>query len=206
MKIKWILIAYSIIGILGLMLLLSRDNIYVAIALILGFILLGHRELWSLLKYRRLPVLDERVQNNLTGAMRFTGVFFFIACVILILLLHFDVFENTPTGLIVSGLLVLVSLIYVIGYYYYDRVQPNLGRRAKRFLGICLVTACLSLSTVAFSITLHNLLSALFNIEEAFFFILGLLIAPALLVISLLGSLVIFAKGLFNSTGGGEIL
>jgi hypothetical protein len=25
-----------------------------------------------------MPVLDEWVQNNLTGAMRFTGVFFFI--------------------------------------------------------------------------------------------------------------------------------
>ncbi len=206
MKTRWIVLtAYSIISILGLMLLLSRENLYVVIALVLGFLLLGHREIWSLLRYHRMPVIDERVQHNLTGAMRFTGVFFFIASVVLILLLHFDVFENTPPGLIIGGLLVTVGIIYVAGYYYYDRVQPNLGKRAIRYLKMFLVTAGLSLSTIALSITLHNLLSALFGFEDAFFFILGLLVAPAALVVSLLVSLVIFMIGLCSSVNRGEI-
>jgi hypothetical protein len=203
-KIKWILIAYTIFSLLGLMLLLSRDNVYVVIALVLGFLLLGHREIWSLVRYRQLPVIDERVRDNLTSAMRLTGVFFFIASVVLILLLHFDVFKNTPTGLIISGLLVIVGIVYVIGYHYYDRVKPNLGKRATRFLKICLVTAGLSLSTIAAAITLHNMVSALLGYEDAFFFILGLLAAPAVLAISLLISLIIYVRGLFGSHIRGE--
>jgi hypothetical protein len=203
-KIRWILIVYALISVLGLMLLLSRENIYVIIALVLGFLLLGHREIWSLIRYRRLPVIDERVQHNLTGAMRLTGVFFFIASVVLILLLRFDVFKNTPTGLIISGLLVTVGIVYVAGYYYYDRVQPNQGKRALQSLKICLVTAGLSLSTIALAIALHNMVSALFGFEDAFFFILGLLVAPFILAVSLITGLFIFIKGLFGSSVRGE--
>jgi hypothetical protein len=195
-KIRWILIAYSILSILGLMLLLSRENIYIVIALALGFLLLGHRELWSLVRYRRLPVIDERVQNNLTSAMQLTGVFFFIASIVLILLLRFNVFRDTPTGLIISGQLVIIGIVYLVGYHYYDRVRPNLGEKALHWLKICLITAGLSLSTIAFAIVLHNMFSAWFGFEDAFFFILGLLVAPAVLAISLLGCLAVFIKGL----------
>jgi hypothetical protein len=187
------------------MLLLSRDNVYIVLALVLACLLLGHRELWSLMKYRRLPVIDERVRNNLTSAMRITGIFFFIACVVLILLLHFDLLENTPTGLIISGLLVIVGIVYVVGYHFYDHVQPNLGKRATRFLKTCVVTAGLSLSTIALSITLHNMVSVWFGFEDAFFFILGLLAAPAVFVICLIMSMIIFIKGLFSSHIRGEI-
>jgi len=203
-KIKWVLIVYAFFSILGLLLLLSRENIYVVLALVLGFLLLGHRELWSLIRYRRLPVIDERVRTNLTNAFRLTGSFFFIACVVLILLLHFDVFENVPAGLIIGGLLLIVGIVYVIGYHYYDRVYPGLGERAARWLKICLITAGLSLSTVALAIVLHNVVSSWFGFEDAFFFILGLLVAPTVLVISLLGSLGIYLSGLFASSGRGE--
>jgi len=203
-KIRWILIFYAAISVLGLMLLLSRENVYVMIALVLSFLLLGHRELWSLVRYRRLPVIDERVRNNLTSAMRLTGVFFFIASIVLILLLRFNVFRDTTTGLIISGQLVIVGIVYVVGYYYYDRVRPNLGERATRWLKICLITAGLSLSTIALAIVLHNLISAWFGFEDAFFFILGLLVAPAVLAVSLLGSLAVFIKGLWVSFTGVE--
>ena len=204
MKIRWILIIYAAISILGIMMLLSRENVYVVLALVLGFLLLGHVELWSVVRYRRLPVIDERVRDNLTSAIRLTGGFFFIASIILILLLRFDVFENTPTGLIISGQLVVVGIVYLVGYHYYDRVLPNLGERATRWLKICLITAGLSLSTIALAIVLHNLVSTWFGFEDAFFFILGLLVAPAVLAASLLGSLIIFIKGLGASFGGVE--
>ena len=174
------------------------------IALVLGFLLLGHREFWSLVRYRRLPVIDERVRNNLTSAMRLTGGFFFIASIVLILLLRFNVFRDTPTVLIISGQLVIVGIVYVVGYYYYDRVRPNLGERAMRWLKICLITAGLSLSTIALAIVLHNLVSAWFGFEDAFFFILGLLVAPAIFAISLLGSLAVFIRGLWASFTGVE--
>lgn len=204
MKIRWILIAYAVISVLTLMLLLARENIYVVAALVLGFLLLAHREIWSLLRYHRMPVIDERVQANLTSAMRMTGVFFFIASIVLILLLRFNVFKGTPTGLIISGQLVIVGMVYLIGYHYYDRVQPHLGAKAIRWLKICLVTTGLSLCTIAFSIVLHNLISAWSGVEEAFFFILGLLVAPAVMALGLLGSLAIFIKGLYASFGGVE--
>ncbi|NLE09813.1 MAG: hypothetical protein GX631_11240, partial [Dehalococcoidales bacterium] len=48
MKTKGILAVLAIISMLALMVLLSSENLYVALAIILGFLLLGHRELWSL--------------------------------------------------------------------------------------------------------------------------------------------------------------
>jgi hypothetical protein len=204
-KMKWIMITYAVLSVLGLLLLLSRENIYVVIALVLGFLLLGHREIWSLIRYRRLPVLDERVQNNLSSAMRLTGIFFFIASIVLIVALRFNVFRDTSIALLASGQVVIVGFVYLAGYHYYDRVRPNLGGRATRCLRIFLITAGLALSTIALAIALHNLISHWFDIEEAFFFILGLLVAPAVFALSLLASLVIYIRGLFGSAGRGEI-
>jgi hypothetical protein len=143
--------------------------------------------------------MDERVQYNLARALQVAGVFFFIISIVLILVMRFNVFHDEPAGLIISGQFVVVGLVYLIGYHYYDRVRPNLGKRALRWLKICLITAGVSLSTVALAIVLHNMISALFGFEDAFFFILGLLVAPTLIVISLLGSLGIYIKGLCNS-------
>jgi hypothetical protein len=70
------------------------------------------------------------------------------------------------------------------------------------WLKICLITAGLSLSTIASAIVLHNLVSFWFGFEDAFFFILGLLVAPAILAVSLLGSMAIFIKGLWASFTG----
>jgi len=205
MKKKLALIIYAIISVIGVMLLLSLENIYVVIALVAGVLLLGHRELWSLIRYRRLPVIDERVRENLSGAMRLTGIFFFITIIVLLVLLRFNVFHDTPVGLVISGLFMAIGIAYIIGYYYYERVRPSLGERAMRWLKICLITAGLSLSTIALAIVLHNLVSYWFGIEEAFFFILGLLAAPAVLAVSLLGGLVIYIKGLFGRAGEGEV-
>jgi len=194
---------YSVISVLALLLLLSRENIFVLLALVLGVLLLGHREIWSLIRYRRLPVIDERVRDNLSNAMRLTGILFFITSIVLLLLLRFNVFKGVPVELIVSGEFVMVGIVYLIGYYYYDRVRPNLGKRAARWLKICLITAGLSLSTVALGIVLHNLISYWFDFEEAFFFILALLAAPAVFAVSMLVSLVIYIKGLFSPAGEG---
>jgi hypothetical protein len=204
-KTRFILIVYAIISLLGLFLLLSRENIYVVIAIFIGMLLLAHREVWSLLRYRRLPVIDERVRDNLTGAMRLTGIFFFIISIVLIILLRFNVFRDTPKELVVSGELVVVGIVYLIGYYYYDRVRPNLGKGAARWLKICLITAGLSLSTMALAIALHNLVGYWFGFEDFFFFILGLLVAPAVLAISLLGSLAVFIRGLWVGCSGVEM-
>jgi hypothetical protein len=205
MKTKIALGIYASISLLGLLLLLAWENIYVIAALILGMLLLGHRELWSLIRHGHMPVIDERVRDNLSGAMRLTGIFFFIASIVLLLLLRFNTFKNTPKELLISGEFVIIGIAYIIAYYYYDRVRPGLGEKALRWLRICLTTAGLSLSTGALAVILHNLISAWSGMEEAVFFILAVLIAPAVFVLSLLGCLGIYLKGLFRLAGEGEL-
>jgi len=205
MKIKLLLIIYSVISLMALLLLLSLENIIVVAALLLSLLLLWYRELWSLVRNRHLPVIDERVRENLTGAARITGAFCFIASVIVILLLRFNVFKNVSTSLVVSGLLVAVSLVYPAAYLYYDRVLPNLGSGSLRWLKIFLLTAGISLSTIAFSIAAHNLVAFLFHLEEPFFFVLGLLIAPAIFVISLMCAIFVYFSGLFRTSRHGEM-
>lgn len=205
MKTKIALIVYAAVSLLGLLVLLARENIYVVAALIIGFILLGHREIWSLVRYRHMPVIDERVKDNLNGAMRLTGIFFFISSIVLLLLLRFDVFENSSTELVLSGEFVAVGAAYLISYYYYDRVRPNLGEKAIRWLKRFMIICGLSLSTVAFGIVMHNLISAWSGFEDAFFFILAIIAAPAFCALSFLGGMIIYFKGLFSPTARGEV-
>ena len=202
MKMKWVLTTYAVISILALMLLLSVENVYVVIALAIGMLLLGHREVWSLIRYRRLPVIDERVRTNLTCALRITGVFFFIAGIVLTLMLRFNVFRETSTGLIISGQMVVVGLVYLVSYHYYDRVKPNLDEKTLHWLKRFMATAGLSLSTVALGIVLHNMIYAWFGVEDAVFFVLALLVAPAVLLVCLVGGIVIYSKGLLASFRG----
>jgi hypothetical protein len=46
--------------------------------------------------------------------------------------------------------------------------------------------------------TLHNVISSVFDIEEAVFFCIAVFVAPAGFAVGLVGSLVIFLKGLFR--------
>lgn len=204
MKTKLFLIIYSAVSLLGLMMLLSRENVYVVGAIVLGVLLLGHRELWSLIRHRRMPVIDERVRENLSGAMKTTGIFFFIASIVLLIAGNFDVFKNISTSLIIAGQLVVVGFVYLLSYHYYDRVRPSLGTRAVRVLKVCLIVAGLSLSTAALSIVLHNFFSVWIKAEEGFFMILGLIVCPTALVLSLLAGFGVYLKGLGASFQQGD--
>lgn len=204
MKKKVILISYSVICVLILMLMLARENVFIIAAIALGFVMLGHREIWSLIRYHRMPVIDERVKDNLNSAMKLTGVFFFTASIILILLMRFNVLHDTSKEILISGQLLLVGLVYVLSYYYYDRVLPNMGERSMRWMKACLIIAGVSIGTAAISIVLHNLIGALFDFEEAVFFILGVLVAPGVFALSILGLIVLYLKGLFGSAAQGD--
>ena len=54
MKGKKIIIALFITALVVTVLLISLEAYYLAIALIAGILLIGHRELWSLIKRRKL--------------------------------------------------------------------------------------------------------------------------------------------------------
>jgi len=44
--------------------LISMKAYYVAVALVFGILLVGYRELWSLLRTKKLPPFDERISAN----------------------------------------------------------------------------------------------------------------------------------------------
>lgn len=76
MKKKRALIIFAAVALLSALLLLSLKAYYVLGALVAGLLIMGHREIWSLIRYRRLPVIDERVRENLVKAVRNAAVFF----------------------------------------------------------------------------------------------------------------------------------
>ena len=64
MKMKRAYLAIAITALVVTVLLISLRAYYVAIALIAGALIIGHRELWSLLRSRKLPPIDERVREK----------------------------------------------------------------------------------------------------------------------------------------------
>jgi len=70
MKTKRVLLAVSITALIVTITLISLRAYYVTIALIVGTLLIGHRELWSLIRRRKLPPIDDRVRENTSKAIR----------------------------------------------------------------------------------------------------------------------------------------
>ena len=67
MRTKIAFLAVSIAALLVAIILISLKAYYVTIALVVGTLIIGHRELWSLIRRRKLPPVDERVRENATS-------------------------------------------------------------------------------------------------------------------------------------------
>ena len=65
-------------------------------------------------------------------------------------------------------------------------------------LKIFLLVAGISLGVFIISVFLHNAISGLFKIEEPVFFAIAVFIAPLGMAVGLVGSLVIFIRGLLT--------
>ena len=100
--------------------------------------------------------------------------------------------------------------MYLLSYLFYDRVEPNLGERGLKMLRTFLMVAGISLGTFIVSVFMHNAIYGLLihwfgadfwdrigMVDEPVFFIIALLSVVAFAV-GLIGSLVIFLKGLFS--------
>jgi len=61
-----------------------------------------------------------------------------------------------------------------------------------------LLVAGISLGAFIISVFLHNAISGLFDIEEPVFFFIAVFVAPLGFAVGLIGSLVMFLKGLFS--------
>ena len=196
MRTKRTLLAISISAFIVCIVLISIRAYYVAIALVVGTLLFGHRELWSLLTNRRLPPFDERVRINIVKAVRNAFIFLVLALAFLMLPFTVSITNGSNTANILGGLFVSGGAVYVLSYIFHDRVEPKLSERRLKMLKIFLMVAGISLAVFILSVFLHNALSGLFKIEEPVFFFIAVFIAPLGFAVGLIGSLVIFIQGL----------
>ncbi len=210
MKKKRVLIAISITALVVTIILISLKAYYVAIALIAGTLIMGHRELWSLIRRRKLPPVDERVRENVSKSIRNGFIFLVTALAFLMLPFSVRLTEAPDTVNVLGGLFVSAGIVYLLSYLFYDRVAPRLGERGLRMLRIFMLVAGISLAVGIVSVFLHNAIYGLFIYwfgedfwersgvgDEPVFFIIALLSVVAF-VVGIIGSLVIFIKGLFS--------
>ena len=199
MKTKRLFLVISIIAIIVAILLISLEAYYVAVALIVGALIMGYRELWSLITKRKLPPIDERVRENTSKSVRNGFVFFAVALAFLLLPFSIGIIESTTTVHVLGGLFVAGGAVYLFSYLYYDRAQPKLSERGLTVLKVFLLVAGIALATFIISIFLHNGLDAIFGIEEPVFFVIAVFVSPVAFAVGIIGSLVMFIKGLLSA-------
>jgi len=197
---KRVLLIVAITALILTIVLISLKAYYVAVALFIGTMLMGHRELWSLLRRRKLPPIDERVRENTGKAVRNGFIFFTIATAFLLLPFSVKLIETPDTVHVLGGLFLAAGAVYLVSYLFYDRVGPNLDERWLRMLRIFLLVAGTSLGVFIISVFLHNALSGLLGVEEPVFFVIAVFVSPLAFAVGLVGSLVIFSKGLLSKT------
>lgn len=196
MRTRKVFIGIFITALLVTLVLISVKAYYVAMALIIGILLMGYRELWSLLTTRKLPPFDERIRENIGKSIRNGFVFLVFALAYLMLPFSTILITKPDTAHVLGGLLLSGGAAYLLSFIYYDRVEPKLGERGLKMLKVFLMTAGISVAVFILGVFLHNALSGLFGIEEPVFFFISVFLAPLGLAVGLIGSLVIFIQGL----------
>jgi len=198
MKTKRVFLAVSIAALILVIALIALKVYYVVIALIAGILLPGHRELWALIRRRKPPPIDERMRENFSKSVRNGFIFFATASAFLMLVfsVNLSYITNLNQVHVMSGLFLAGGLVYLLSYLFYDRAEPRLDERGLQMLRIFLLVAGISLGVFIISVFLHNALSALLEIEEPVFFTIAVFIAPLGLIVGIIGSLVLFTKGL----------
>jgi len=185
-----------ILTLVAIVVLITAEQYYVSVALVVGLVILRHREIWSLLKYRKLPPVDERVRENTGKAVRNGFVYFAAATALLILPFTEIITDNVKTVHVLAGLFLSAGLVYLLSYLYYDRAEPKMDGRLLKLLKTFLLISGLSIGTFIVGVFLHNALGALFGIEEPVFFIIAVILSPAALAAGIIGSLVLVIMGL----------
>ena len=200
MKTNKVFLAVSITALIVIIILISLRAYYVAVALIVGTLIIGHREFWSLIRRRKLPPIDERVRENTSKSIRNGFIFLVVALVFLMLPFSVILIETPSTVHVLGALFVSGGTVYLLSYLFYDRAEPNLSERGFKMLKTFLLVAGISLGVFIISVFLHNAIGGLFEIEEPVFFFISVFIAPLGFVVGIVGSLVIFIQGLFSKS------
>jgi len=198
MKTKRVLLSVSIIALILVVALISVRAYYLAIALVIGTLIMGHREIWSLLRTRKLPPIDERIRENTGKSIRNGFIFFALVSAFLMLFFSLNLNTDPETVHVLGGVFISSGMAYLISYLFYDRAGPRLSERGLKMMKVFLIVAGISLAVFILSAFLHNAISGLFDIEEPVFFFIAVFIAPLAFAVGLVGSLVIFIRGLLS--------
>jgi len=193
-----VFIGLAIAALVFALVLISLKAYYVLVAIVAGLLILGYREIWSLITTRRIPPLDERLKGNTGKAIRNGFIFFVVASIFLMLFLSVNQTVKLELLHVLGVLFVATGLVYLLSYIFYDRAEPNLSERGVRMLKTFLLVAGISVAVFILSVFLHNMVSALFDKEEPVFFTIAIIIAPLGLLVGLVGSLVVFITGLIG--------
>lgn len=197
---KRVFIIVSIITLIVSAVLISIKAYYVAVMLIVGVLLIGHREIWSLITRRKMPPIDERVRDNTGKSIRNGFVFLLTILALMILPLAGVVSKRLDMADIFASIFVAGTLVYVISYFFFDRIAPKLTVGGWKMLKIFLLTAGIGFVACILSIFLHNIIYALFDLEEPVFFIIAAIITPLAVLAGLIGSVVIAVQALISKS------
>ena len=208
---KKIFCVVAIAALVVAIVLIALKAYYVVVAFLGGVLLMGYRELWSLVRRRKVPPIDERVRENTSKAVRNGFIFYVAATAFLMLPFSVRLVEGPTTIQVLGGLFVAAAVVYLVSYLYYDRVKPGLSERDFRFLRVFVLISGISLVVGIVSVFLHNAIYALFiqifgagfwervgMPDEPVFFIIATIISPLGIAVGIIGSMVIYFKTLFG--------
>ena len=159
-----------------------------AAVIVIGAIIAGHREIWSLIRYRKMPPNDERVQENIDKSIRNSFLFFIVISLVTILLYITDEPVQPMIEYFLSGLLLSVSIVYVISYLFYDKIEANSGNKQLRLFRVFLLIAAISLLLFVIDAFFINRIIS-FNVHRALLYISALTFA-----LGVIGSFIIFVR------------
>ncbi len=200
-KVAWgIFIAALVITLL----LIALEQYYVAVSLVVGTVVMRHRELWSLIMRRRLPPVDERVKANTSKALRNGFVYLAGITAFLMLPLGRIFIINLTTQFVLAAMFLSTGLIYLLSYIYYDRAAPKMSQWRLERLRWFLALGGISIGVFIISVFLHNVISGFGGFEEPVFFVIAVILAPLGLAVSLVGTLTLFIIGLAARPPAGE--
>jgi len=168
----------------------------VAVVIIIGAIVAGHREIWSLIRYRKMPPNDERVKENIDKSIRNSFLAFVIISLITLLFYVVEEFAQIDLEYFLVVLILLVELVYVISYLFYDRLEDNLGSRDIKALKILAIFEAASLVVFILNAMFVKIIFPVITDEIFILHRLMLYISPVVFALGIIGSSVIFIKGL----------
>jgi len=199
MKNKKTFWVFSVTALVITIIFIALQFYSIAAVIIIGALLAGHREIWSLIRYRKMPPHDERVCDNINKSIRNGFLAFIIISLIALLFYVTEEFARIDLEYYLVALILLVELVYVISYLFYDKIEANLGKRDIKALKIFAVFEVVSLIFFILTILFPSMIGLLFPGITGDVITLRIVtfIPIGVFVLGIIGSSAIFVKGLF---------